>query len=99
MLGLLNANHSELQKKRLEDLIIFLKNNKVSRVYDYVGDMSWSDNISAVNRIEQFDHVVSSTPCDNFVVTNIVDFFGLNYPRKKIVVRIAENLISKIYRY
>ena len=31
LLGLLNANHSELQKKRLEDLIIFLKNNKVSR--------------------------------------------------------------------
>ena len=27
LLGLLNANHSELQKKRLEDLIIFLKNN------------------------------------------------------------------------
>ncbi|MFH4294406.1 hypothetical protein WAJ58_24960, partial [Acinetobacter baumannii] len=51
LLGLLNANHRELQKKRLEDLIIFLKNNKVSRVYDYVGDMSWSDNISAVNRI------------------------------------------------
>ncbi len=98
LLGLLNANHSELQKKRLEDLIIFLKNNKVSRVYDYVGDMSWSDNISAVNRIEQFDHVVSSTPCDNLDVTNIDDFFGLNYARQKIVARIAEDMISIISR-
>ncbi|WP_139508680.1 hypothetical protein, partial [Escherichia coli] len=85
-------------KKRLEDLIIFLKNNKVSRVYDYVGDMSWSDNISAVNRIEQFDHVVSSTPCDNLDVTNIDDFFGLNYARQKIVARIAEDMISIISR-
>ncbi|EHU9052249.1 hypothetical protein KZT15_004797, partial [Escherichia coli] len=98
LLGLLNANHSELQKKRLEDLIIFLKNDKVSRVYDYVGDMSWSDNISAVNRIEQFDHVVSSTPCDNLDVTNIDDFFGLNYARQKIVARIAEDMISIISR-
>jgi len=53
LLELLNANHSELQKKRLEDLIIFLNNNKVSRTYDYVGEMSWLDNITAVNRIEQ----------------------------------------------
>lgn len=75
-----------------------MKNNKVSRVYDYVGDMSWSDNISAVNRIEQFDHVVSSTPCDNLDVTNIDDFFGLNYARQKIVARIAEDMISIISR-
>lgn len=98
LLELLNANHSELQKKRLEDLIVFLKNNKVSRVYDYVGDMSWSDNISAVNRIEQFDHIVSSTPYDNLDVTNIDDFFGLNYARQKIVARIAGDMISIISR-
>ena len=98
LLELLNGNHSEIQKKRLEDLIIFLKNNKVSRIYDYVGEMSWLDNISTVNRIEQFDHVVSSTPYDNLDVTNIDDFFGLNYARQKIVSRIAGDMISIISR-
>lgn len=96
LLELLNANHSELQKKRLEDLIIFLNKNKVSRVYDYVGEVSWLDNISAVNRIEQFDHIVSSTPYDNLNVTNIDDFFGLNYSRQKIVARVAADMTSII---
>lgn len=75
-------------KKTIRGPYYFLKNNKVSRVYDYVGDMSWSDNISAVNRIEQFDHVVSSTPCDNLDVTNIDDFFGLNYARQKLLLEL-----------
>ena len=96
LLELLNANHSELQKKRLEDLIIFLNNNKVSRTYDYIGEMSWLDNITAVNRIEQFDHVVSSTPYENLNVTNIDELFGLNYARQRIVTRVAADMISII---
>lgn len=96
LLELLNDNHSELQKKRLEDLIIFLNNNKVSRTYDYVGEMSWLDNITAVNRIEQFDHVVSSTPYENLSVTNIDEFFGLNYARQRIVTRVAADMTSII---
>ncbi|MBJ8867049.1 hypothetical protein [Citrobacter koseri] len=96
LLELLNANHSELQKKRLEDLIIFLNNNKVSRIYDYVGEMSWLDNITTVNRIEQFDHVVSSAPYENLNVTNIDELFGLNYARQRIVTRVAVDMTSII---
>lgn len=96
LLEFLNANHSELQEKRLEDLIIFLKNNKVSRVYDYVGDVSWLENISAVNRIEQFDHVVSSTPYENINVINLDNFFELNYARQRIVARVAADMTSII---
>lgn len=96
LLEFLNANHSELQEKRLEDLIIFLKKNKVSRVYDYVGDVSWLENISAVNRIEQFDHVVSSTPYENINVINLDNFFELNYARQRIVARVAADMTSII---
>ncbi|EKT1261536.1 hypothetical protein QEA29_004510 [Salmonella enterica] len=96
LFGLLNNTHSELQKKRLEDLIIFLKTIKVSRVYDYVGELSWLDNVFTVNSIQRFDYVISSIPYEGLSVSNIDDFFGLNYPRQKNVNRVAESMISII---
>ncbi|MFP5845364.1 hypothetical protein [Salmonella sp. 741265052_HSA] len=96
LLDLLNDSHTEIQKKRLEDLIVFLKDNKVSRTYDYVGELSWLDNISAINRIERFDHVVSSISCEDLRVSSIDDIFGFNYPLQRIVARVAENITSTI---
>ncbi|RXQ35324.1 hypothetical protein EI539_22970 [Salmonella enterica] len=96
LLDLLNDSHTEIQKKRLEELIVFLKDNKVSRNYNYIGELSWLDNISAINQTERFDHVISSISCEDLSVSSIDDLFGFNYPLQKIVTRVAEEITSII---